>query len=62
MTRDELKEALCDAYEVDYHFDGEKGVVIDDRYSWECGCYNNHQWLSLSDVYDVLSDLCEEDE
>lgn len=61
MTRDELKEALCDAYEVEYHIDGGR-IIIDDRYSWESGCYNNHQWLSLSDVYDVLSDLCEDDD
>ena len=61
MTRDELKEALCEEYGVEYHYENGK-IVIDDTYEWGSGCYINNQWLSLKHVYYVLYDLCEEDE
>ena len=48
MEIEEIKEILMDHY----------GIESDNDYDYECGCYINQEWLSISEIINILERHC----
>ena len=53
MDKNEIIEKLADAYSIERNEEGEYDLS---DYSWQSGCYLNHEWFSLAEVVNILSD------
>lgn len=45
LSIDEIKEILIEHY----------GLEDENDYDYECGCYINGKWLSISEIVDILN-------
>ena len=56
MDRNEIIEALVEAYGLEYPDRDDDGFYILDGSDWNSGCGLNGYWLSLKEIVLILSD------